>query len=291
MIEFSEVDRERARARLNELGPRPWLVLGGGGLKGLGHLGVWRVLEALDFRPAGIVGTSIGALVGASIAGRRSGPEMEDRALALEKRDILRLRRGVILVNGIKAVSVFRGTPFRDYLEGVLDGLDWDDLQIPLQVNATSLRHGTDVWFGPGARLDLPLLDAVEASAAVPVVYPPVPDGDDFLVDGGVTDSFPLSRAVELGCTGIVGVDVGAAQEDDPAEVVETGMIAIHHRVFSIQAGNRRRKEVATWSGPPLLFVRPHLEGYSTFDFDSLGYFLDEGDRAVRRALGLETDG
>ena len=85
------------------------------------------------------------------------------------------------------------------------------------------------------------------------------------------------------------GVDVGAGEEDDPQEILRQGLVAIHHRTFSIQSGNRRRQEVAEWSDPPLLFVRPRLDGYSTFDFGSLDYFLEEGYRAARSAL--EGDG
>ena len=49
----------------------------------------------------------------------------------------------------------------------------------------------------------------------------------------------------------------------------------------------RRRQElVAEWDGPPLIYVRPQLEGYGTFDFDSVEYFLEEGYRAARKALG-----
>ena len=47
----------------------------------------------------------------------------------------------------------------------------------------------------------------------------------------------------------------------------------------------RRRDLVAGWNGPPLMYVRPRLEGYGTFDFDSIDYFVDEGYRAAKEAL------
>ena len=90
-----------------------------------------------------------------------------------------------------------------------------------------------------------------------------------------------IGREVEQ----LVAVDVGAGQEDDPQEILRQGLVAIHHRTFSIQSGNRRRQDVAQWDGPPLLFIRPRLEGYSTFDFNSLDYFLEEGYRAAIKAL------
>lgn len=273
---------------LSVLGSRPWLVLGGGGLKGLGHLGAWRALSEAGFEPTGIVGTSIGAMVGAAISAGIAGPELEQQARSLGKEDILRIRRRVVWVNGIRAESVYLGEPLHHYIRDVLGGREWSDLRIPLQVNATSMARGEDVWFGHGARTDVDPSQAVYASSSVPLVYPPVPDGDDLLLDGGTTNALPLQRARELGCTGLIAVDVGAGKEDDPQAILRQGLVAIHHRVFSIQSGNRRRRDVARWSGPPLLFVRPRLEGYSTFDFGSLDYFLEEGYRAASSALAGE---
>jgi len=57
-----------------KFGDRPWLVLGGGGLKGLAHLGAWRERRDGGFESEGIVGTSIGALVGACLAGAQPTP-------------------------------------------------------------------------------------------------------------------------------------------------------------------------------------------------------------------------
>jgi hypothetical protein len=76
--------------------------------------------------------------------------------------------------------------------------------------------------------------------------------------------------------------------EADPEAVVRKGMLAIHERVFGLMSGRRRREAVASWNGPPLLFIRPRLDGYGTFDFDHIGYFLEEGYRAAREALGAE---
>jgi hypothetical protein len=62
-------------------------------------------------------------------------------------------------------------------------------------------------------------------------------------------------------------------------------MIAIHQRVVSIMAWQRRHEMVSRWQGPQLMYVRPRLDGYGTFDFDHVAYFLDEGYRAMRESL------
>jgi NTE family protein len=269
------------------LGPRPWLVLGGGGLRGLAHVGAWRALDEVGFRPAGILGTSIGALVGACIAGGRPTDELEDEARELERTDIARLQRRALWVNGIRSEALFRGDALEAYLGRILPPGGWQDLQVRFQANAVELGSGREEWFGPGARTDVSLPRAVYASAALPLFYPPARIPGGAYVDGGVANALPLGRARELGATGIVAVDAGSGEGSEVRKVLADGMLAIHQRVMSIQSGRRRREEVAAWSGPPLLYVRPRLDGFGTFEFEAVDYFLGEGERAAREAMGL----
>lgn len=271
-----------------DLGPRPWLVLGGGGLRGLGHLGGWKALSEVGFVPAGILGTSIGALVGAGLASGRPLEELMAQALELKRSDLVKVYRRALWVNGIRASSVLRGDVLRAYVAEVLPADGWSGLELPLQMNAVELGSGRTHWFGPGARTDASLLEAVLASASLPVLYPPVRLPDDlYYIDGGTGDALPLERARELGATGIVALDVGSGQgeESDGAKAVASGLVGIHQRVFSIMSGRRRREAIANWEGPPLIYIRPRLDGYGTFDFQQLDYFLEEGERAVRQAL------
>lgn len=276
-----------ARISVGSKGGRegPWLVLGGGGLKGLAHVGVWRALEEAGVRPAGIVGTSIGALVGALASSGVSVAEMRRHALALRRSDIVRVNRRAVWINGIRQPSVFRGDALRDHFEKLLPPAGWDALRIPLLINAVDLGNGDTEWFGPGARTDVPLLDAVYASSALPVFYPPFElDGHAF-VDGGIMRTLPIGRADEEGATHIVAVDVGASGRADVGEVIRGGMIAVHQRVVGMMMAARRHDVVSTWQGAPLTYVRPRLAGYGTFDFEHVEYFLDEGYRAMREAL------
>lgn len=267
------------------LGANPWVVLGGGGLKGLGHIGAWRAIREAGVEPVGIVGTSIGALVGVCLGAGMSCEELDERARALEREDIVRVRRRAVWINGVKSSSLYQGEPLREHLGSILPVEDWSELQFPVQVNTVDLGTGETEWFGPGARTDVSPLDAVLASASLPVLYPPVEIDGRFLVDGGVGDALPLHRAAELGASGVVGVDVGSTRIADGPATVERGMVAIHQRVFSLMAGRRRRATIEGWSAPPLIYVRPRLAGYAGFEFDSVSYFLDEGYRAAKEAL------
>ncbi len=267
------------------LGDSPWLVLGGGGIKGLAHLGAWRVLREVGFQPTGIVGTSIGALVGACLAAGMDPSELEAEALKLKRSDIARVQRRALWVNGIRSPALFRGDVFREYLERTLPEAGWTALEVRFQTNAVELGSGRTEWFGPGARTDVSLVDAVYASSALPLFYPPARLPGGRYTDGGTADALPLARARELGATSIVAVDVGSGPESDAGTVVKGGMLSIHQRVFSIMSGRRRREQVEKWVEPPLLYIRPALDGYGTFDFEHGAEFLALGELATREAL------
>lgn len=277
-----------SKGGLRPLGRRIWLVLGGGGMKGLAHVGVWRALQEAGVGVQGIVGTSIGALVGALAASDMPWTEMRDLARALRRENIVRVNRRALLFNGVRQTSIFRGDVLREYFESILPEGGWDDLSVPLQVNAVDLRCGRTEWFGPGARTDVPLLDAVYASAALPVFYPPAELPGGAFVDGGTEHPLALERAAEEGATGLIGVDVGSGQEADPERILARGMLAVHQRIFSIMTWRRRRDLLRQWSGPPVLYVRPHLDGYDTFAFENVEYFMEEGYRAMTEALEAE---
>lgn len=267
-----------------------WLVLGGGGLRGLAHIGVWKALEEEGVRCAGILGTSIGALMGACIAAGMSSEDLAARARALQKEDIVRINRRVVWINGVKSPSLYQAESLQDYISSVLPTRRWSDLEIPVQVNAVNLGSGEMEWFGPGARTDVAPADAVYASAALPLFYPPARLAGGHFVDGGAGEALPLHRARELGASEIIAVDVGSGAQGDGEAAVEGGLITIHQRVFSIMAGRRRRENVRRWQGPPLLFIRPEVDRYSGFDFGAVEYFLEEGYRAAREALRTWVD-
>lgn len=261
------------------------LVLGGGGVKGLTHAGAWRALQDAGIEVSEIVGTSIGALVGACIAGGQGWTELEASAVALKKPDIVLLNRWALLLNGIRQPSIFQSEALENYIERVLLVRDFEDLGLPLSVNAVDLETGEMEWFGAGGRMDVDLAKAVYASCALPLFYPPAQIGDQYFVDGGVVDPLPIERAAERGADLIIAVDAGAGKVREALDTVQNGLVAIHHRVMEIVGWERKQEMLANWKGPRLIYVRPVLDGYSTFDFAQTAYFLEEGYRATSEAL------
>jgi NTE family protein len=264
---------------------RTILVLGGGGVKGVTHVGAWKALREAGVEVSEIVGTSIGALVGASIAGGASVALLEARARALVKRDIVDINRWALLPNGLRQKSIFRGEALRAYIDRVLPEREWAELAIPLTINAVDLESGYTVWFGAGGRTDVPLAEAVYASSALPVFYPPAQLNGMHLVDGGIMDAVPITKAADRRADRIIAVTASAGRVKDAADTVEKGMISIHHRVVNIMSFAHRELVEETWFGCPVIHVRPRLDRHSTFDFDAVEYFLAEGYRATRAAL------
>jgi NTE family protein len=264
---------------------RTILVLGGGGVKGITHVGVWKALREAGVEVAEIVGTSIGSLVGASIAGAAPVELLEANARALNKRDIVDINRWALLPNGIRQKAIFRGLALRGYIERVLPVAEWSELAIPLSMNSVDLETGAVVWFGAGGRTDVPLAEAIYASSALPVFFPPAELNGMHLVDGGIMDAVPITRAADRRADRIIAVNASSGRVKDAADTVEKGMISIHHRVVGIMSYAHREVVEDMWLGCPVVHVRPRLDGYSTFDFDAVDYFLEEGYRATLEAL------
>jgi len=259
--------------------------MGGGAAKGFAHVGAWKAIQEAEIPVAGIIGTSTGAMIGAAFAGGRTVEEMEEHSRRFRRRDVMRINRRVVWVNGIRSPSMFRGDTLRQFIRDLLPTEHWRELTIPLLVNAVDLASGEMVWFGHAGDMDVPLVDSVYASAALPVLFPPAEVGGRMLVDGGALDMLPLGRAAEMGATRIIAIDVGAGPQADARAVVEGGLVAVHQRVFSIMAGHMRRESVRNWTGVPLTYVQPDFVDTDGFDFEGRHFFIEEGYRATREAL------
>lgn len=267
------------------LDSRTWVIMGGGAARGFAHVGAWKAIQEAEIPVAGIIGTSTGAMMGAAFAGGRTVEEMEESSRRFRRRDVMRVNRRAVWVNGIRSPSMFRGDTLRQFVQDQLPTEDWRELTIPLIVNAVDLESGEMVWFGHGGDMGVPLIDAVYASAALPVLFPPADVGGRILVDGGVLDMLPLGRAAEMGATRIIAIDVGAGPQADAQAAVDGGLIAIHQRVFSIMAGHMRRESVRNWTGVPLTYVQPDFGDTDGFDFEKRDFFVETGYRATREAL------
>ena len=182
--------------------PKVGLALGGGGLRGLAHIGVLKMLNVAGIQVDYIAGTSMGGLLGAAYA---SGIDLGN----LET-EILRVTTFGQLVRfldlGKPLVGFVAGRKAGQYFKDQLGDLDFDDLHIPLRLIATDLYSGQAVELKRGA-----VIQAMRATMSVPGVFEPVVIDELRLVDGGITNNVPADVVRDMGADIVIAVDVNPA--------------------------------------------------------------------------------
>jgi len=146
-------------------------VFGGGGAKSLAHAGAWKALLEAGLRPCHIIGTSMGAVISAALAAGSSYERLVEIALSLERKDFAALDAWS-LAKGVFAGNILKPEPLKRTIARLVPATRFADLQIPLTVTATDLDSGELVLFG-GLGQHAPLVDALYASCALPLYFPP----------------------------------------------------------------------------------------------------------------------
>lgn len=187
-------------------------VLGGGGHLGAHEVGMLRALLERDIRPDLVIGTSIGAINGAFVAADPSPATVETLAglwASIQDADVL----GGSLFTRLQTFAKTRthahsSSGLRRLLEQSLPVQRFADLAVPFQCVAASIERAQPRYFESG-----PLVPAILASSAVPGLLPPVEIEGEHFIDGGVVDSIPLGRAVELGARRVFVLQVGRVEQ------------------------------------------------------------------------------
>ena len=178
--------------------PRPQiaLALGSGAARGLAHIGVLKVLEEEGIPVDLIAGTSIGAALGALYAAGVSVYRMEEAMCDLDWRALARLIDPTLPTSGL-----MDGKRVATFLEELLPVSTFEELRIPLAITATDVETGEALIIRKGN-----LLEGLRAAIAFPGIFTPVPFGNRFLVDGGLTNPVPLDVAYQMGAAKVIGV-------------------------------------------------------------------------------------
>ncbi len=260
------------------------LVLGGGGIKGLAHLGVLAALEEAGVRPVEIVGSSIGALIGASWCAGVSVRELQSVAVGIRRRDVLRMASTEMAFKRMQAPSLYRREPLERLARGLLGDITFDDLKVPLIVNTVDLNSGQQVLWGTPGFTNVHLADAVYASCALPGFLPPQEINGRYFVDGAVVENLPISIAATRGRDFVMAVDVGS-NTVVPAEIHSEGIAAVYSRVIEIAIQTMRDQSLQNWSRPPLILLEPPVEHLGMFAFRHAREFIDAGYRSTKSIL------
>ena len=172
------------------------LVLGGGSARGLAHIGVLKILEREKVHIDAVVGTSMGALVGAAYSVGIPVERMEEKAY---KFSMNRLVDPTIPKMGLLA-----GDKLENTIKDVLENKTFADCKIPLLIVTTDIENNEEVVFKTGD-----LAKIVRASSSWPGIFNPIRIDGRLLVDGGIKNSVPTRIAKCFDADYMIAVDVG----------------------------------------------------------------------------------
>jgi NTE family protein len=263
-------------------------VLSGGSAKGAAHVGAVKALEEWGLRPAHYIGTSIGAVIGACFASGLGYDEVLRRISTLTRRDVAALSPRAVL--GVFATSLLQGGPWRETIETLVPAGAFDELVMPLTVTAVDGESGDLVLFGAGGRSDVALPEALYASCALPLYYPPARIDDRLFLDGGLRAVFPLDVAEQFDPDLLFGVNVGPLLYTAPPvdEAPPPGLLGAHRRAMRIMMGAQSEDVIARWKRDrpdECIIVQPCIRGRSRFSLDKIVEYVEQGYRAAQRAL------
>lgn len=173
------------------------LVLSGGSARGMAHLGVVKVLKREKIKFDLVVGTSIGALIGAIYCLDQSLDEVEKIALKITAGDILDVT--------ISRMGLTEGNRLENLIKHTIGNKTFKDLKIPLAITALDIESGEEAYFTDGDDL----AKIIKASCSLPGIFKPVELNGKLFIDGGISQHLPTDIARRLGAEIIVAADVG----------------------------------------------------------------------------------
>lgn len=244
--------------------PQVALVLGGGGCRGHGHIGVLRELEKSGFKPDLIVGSSAGSLVGALFAAGLSADAIERLGARLSPnmlRDWIFPRLGI-----------FSGSGIARFLRDNIGRRDIESLPTRFAAVAADLRNGEMVLLERGE-----VGTAVQASSSAPGLLEPVRIDGRLCVDGNLVAPVPVSAARRLGARRVIAVDISFPPEqadlDDPFDALYQG--------FSILTRKLALEERANAD----VTIEPPIPEHRAMSAATIREHIEAGERAAREVM------
>lgn len=283
--------------------PRVCLALGGGGARGIAHLGAIAAVRETSIEVERFVGVSIGALAGALCAfdpnidrvisrttqyltsaefrakqeamfGTAKPKTVEEEGLFAWYERVKGYLRGRSMMSRIfRRPSLLPAALVRDIVECLVPDADISDTDIPLNIVAVDLLTGHRVVLQSG-----PVRDAILASTAIPGIFPPVEFDGMLLCDIGVFESLPTAVAASYARDLTFAVDVGP--DLGQIDKCETALDVLM-RMDEIAERQHRRETLASAD----LVIRPEVSDVQWFDFTRPDHLIDAGRRAGRAAL------
>lgn len=274
--------------------PKVGLVLSGGGAKGLAHIGALKIIDSLGVHIDYIAGTSMGAIIGSLYASGYSGKQLDSIFKNVDFDKILNdeiprdAKTFYERENHEKYAIVLPFDHFKMHLPSALsrgqntfnllskltlhvnDIEDFSKLPIPFFCIATNIETGQPVVLDKGN-----LAQSVKASGAFPSLFEPVAIDEQLLIDGGVTNNYPIDELRAKGMDVIIGVDVqdGLANRNDLSSAP-----AILFQINNFRTINDMKIKAPKTD----IYIKPDITKFNVVSFDDGAKIIKNGEIAAK---------
>lgn len=255
------------------------LALGGGGARGLAHIGVLQILESAGLKPDLLAGTSMGAVIAALYAAGYSPKRIEQEAHHFTKTSsMLKL-----MVDDLSFDYLVSAESIQEYFQERLNDIhQFTDLQMPVAFSAVDINSAQEVALDHGA-----LIPAINASMALPGIAQPVELNDMRLIDGGALNNVPSDLVRSMGADVVVAVDVSPDVTDEAfwneqrlPHIAAANWRSNAIMVATITAAKQRAARTDIYLKPDIPARITTLSGFS-----HVQDITDAGARAAKNAL------
>jgi NTE family protein len=280
-----------------KLRPKIGLVLSGGGAKGFAHIGVIKVLEKAGVKIDYIGGTSVGSVIGALYASGYNAAQLDSifrdtnfnnlitDYIPRSSKNFYEKRNDELYafslpVNNFKvgipmslSKGMFNFNLINKLTKHVREIHDFNKLPIPFLCIATDIETGQQVVLNKGY-----LAKALLASSAFPSIFAPVELDGKLLVDGGVSNNYPVDEIRKLGADIIIGVDVQDDIKDRNSLNDATKILVQINNLQMIE--KMKENKIATD-----IYIKPEVNQYGIISFDAIEELINKGESAANAQL------
>lgn len=251
------------------------LALGGGGARGIAHIGALKAFEELGIEFDYIAGTSVGSLVGSLYAFGKPASEIEQFAIKLKRSDIM--KKAIPVIHTVSAERI------EQQLNSIFGDITvFSELKTPFVAVCTDLKTGKEVDFDYGN-----VAKVVSASCALPYIFSPVVYEGMHLIDGGLRNNVPADVVRKMGANVVFAIDVNHLRG--------TGTDSLSTiSVLSSTIGIMMQAKVDESLSKADLIFTPALEKFSPLKFENAEDMIEIGYNTVmankdkiQRMLGL----
>lgn len=260
------------------------LALGGGGGRGIAHIGVLEVLEREGIPFNMIAGTSAGAAIGALLAQGKNSDYMKTLAKSWDWK-----HRAQAIDLTLPRSGFIAGRKVKEFLKNIIGDVQFSQLKLPFACVATDILTGEEIVINHGS-----VLEAVRASISLPIIFTVARWQDRYLVDGGLVDPVPVSVLKDMGADFIIAVNVTPRmatgnekiypEETDIKKTPATKEPNILNIIMKMSGITNSQVVEASLEGADVI-IEPRLAGIGIGDFNHIDKCILEGGLAAIDAV------